>query len=1007
MDSLESGTSLQSNYTYSDESEYKESSASQREEEYEEYEEEEDEDEEKGEEEDFVEEEEEEEEGEDESLNSKDSLNTSLEPPDSLMQDKESSKRSEMDSLEIKKVDSKESLLEDSLDNLPTQSAHSTMDSLEGISDGQMKFYDSLKPTDVDMMTTSKDSLEGDSKTDDRFEVVEPDSESDTKPIFNNMRERRKQTFTSLKHPHSFVAVKPPIEETVKFKEVSQKDIVMKNDILEVTVSEPVTEISKRKKVPEYQKPHVEKISLVPSYRKSYFDVDDKTYARRKPISKTATTTTTTHKSQTEVIKTKKIGGKKPSLVQKDTTIDDKEKTDGKLSSDELPKQKTRVPRLPQKVEKDTRNILKKEMGSRIMRKKPETQTVSDVTRTKTIRKKISKDESISDDNKKDNSLSESSQRESSVEKHRRSVKNDPTGVTKTRRITSTTTIVATKKIPQEQEMKPLPPSRKIRPGETKGYMATTIAYSSRHKSTSESSATSASIKASRENLRVKSSDLRKSDDIFLSASDLAKYPLKKPPEQNNETKMRKMKRVTERKPEKQTKEVVQTVKITKIIPEHQRTIEKGLKEPKEKTGKEDKKKESLVVDEKTVKKISGKQTTKPYKTHDVTVHKTESRLKKPSIEHSLSSPLKTKRTAAEKSESMIPKPDKKKLTKISSSSATKIIPSALSATRSDVKKEKEKPKKEEDKTEKGIADNTSSEPESRSASAPPCQPTKDGNLEPLNVLLQSIPEQGRRQSGPSPLRSKLVSSAPSKIETGFGQSSLPSSPLKRPKSANGVFRVTSEVFTRTFEKSGPLEVVYKQPSANEVLQRIATVQYTSKKPEVTAEGESSMIDTTDSSLSDSVALPSSPSDAEGSVGGNVKISKKQQQQQPSSSSPQKMKKRSSDITDVCKKFDMTITIEPDHDTNNKSNKMSSSSSPSKIPLSPSPAHVHEERISPILDVRLVTPEKTMRKQYDSKDGDSTKSDTGQLVYLFFYYYYYYTRITICTCPIRSVVFLY
>ncbi|PSN29189.1 hypothetical protein C0J52_26273, partial [Blattella germanica] len=102
---------------------------------------------------------------------------------------------------------------------------------------------------------------------------------------------------------------------------------------------------------------------------------------------------------------------------------------------------------------------------------------------------------------------------------------------------------------------------------------------------------------------------------------------------------------------------------------------------------------------------------------------------------------------------------------------------------------------------------------------------------------------------------------------------SLPSSPsrlARQTTSQVGVTQLlTSEVFTRTVDASGSIEVIYRQPTTSEALRRVAVASGTrSSLHESTpgsiaagAEGEISLIDTTDSSLSDSVALPSSSSD--------------------------------------------------------------------------------------------------------------------------------------------------
>ncbi|XP_017769398.1 PREDICTED: protein SON-like [Nicrophorus vespilloides] len=88
-------------------------------------------------------------------------------------------------------------------------------------------------------------------------------------------------------------------------------------------------------------------------------------------------------------------------------------------------------------------------------------------------------------------------------------------------------------------------------------------------------------------------------------------------------------------------------------------------------------------------------------------------------------------------------------------------------------------------------------------------------------------------------------------LERSITPTSLPGSPI-RARSANGGTQViTSEVFTRSDDHSGSIEVIYRQPYEN--LKKFPSG--------IRNEAEISLIDTTDSSLSESIALPSSPSD--------------------------------------------------------------------------------------------------------------------------------------------------
>lgn len=88
---------------------------------------------------------------------------------------------------------------------------------------------------------------------------------------------------------------------------------------------------------------------------------------------------------------------------------------------------------------------------------------------------------------------------------------------------------------------------------------------------------------------------------------------------------------------------------------------------------------------------------------------------------------------------------------------------------------------------------------------------------------------------------------------------SLPSSPSRLVrhlnKNQNSTKLLTSEVFTRTVDSSKSIEVIYRQPTAlSEAIRRTQEYKYMN-------DVDVSFIDTTDSSLSDSIALPSSSSE--------------------------------------------------------------------------------------------------------------------------------------------------
>uniref|UniRef100_A0A182T6A2 Uncharacterized protein n=1 Tax=Anopheles maculatus TaxID=74869 RepID=A0A182T6A2_9DIPT len=97
--------------------------------------------------------------------------------------------------------------------------------------------------------------------------------------------------------------------------------------------------------------------------------------------------------------------------------------------------------------------------------------------------------------------------------------------------------------------------------------------------------------------------------------------------------------------------------------------------------------------------------------------------------------------------------------------------------------------------------------------------------------------------------------------------SSLPSSPSRLNKSSSNSTNVlTSEVFTRTIDSSKSIEVIYKQPStSHELYRRVNEYRYN--------DADMNFIETTDSSLSDSIALPSSSSEQESDATGKLKRS--------------------------------------------------------------------------------------------------------------------------------------
>ena len=188
---------------------------------------------------------------------------------------------------------------------------------------------------------------------------------------------------------------------------------------------------------------------------------------------------------------------------------------------------------------------------------------------------------------------------------------------------------------------------------------------------------------------------------------------------------------------------------------------------------------------------------------------------------------------------------------------------------------------------------------------------------------------------------------------------SLPGSPV-RVRSANGTKVMTSEVFTRTQNYTGSIEVIYRQPYEN--LRKLASA--------LKNETEVSLIDTTDSSLSESVALPSSPSDHDVSSDANGRF------RSVSPTSPRKRKSlesihesdhRISDIIPCAEIVEEDICAIPRQLVMSQYQEMGPSA---------------EERLSPILDVRVVSPSR-IKYQFDYEerdDEDDTRSGTATFV---------------------------
>jgi hypothetical protein len=200
-----------------------------------------------------------------------------------------------------------------------------------------------------------------------------------------------------------------------------------------------------------------------------------------------------------------------------------------------------------------------------------------------------------------------------------------------------------------------------------------------------------------------------------------------------------------------------------------------------------------------------------------------------------------------------------------------------------------------------------------------------------------------------------------SKESKSVSPTSLPGSPV-RVRSANGGTKVmTSEVFTRTQNYTGSIEVIYRQPYEN--LRKLASA--------LKNETEVSLIDTTDSSLSESVALPSSPSDHDVSSDANGRF------RSVSPTSPRKRKSlesihesehhRISDIIPCTEIVEEDICAIPRQLVMSQYQEVGPSA---------------EERLSPIIDVKVVSPSR-IKYQFDyedREDEDDTRSGTATFV---------------------------
>jgi hypothetical protein len=268
--------------------------------------------------------------------------------------------------------------------------------------------------------------------------------------------------------------------------------------------------------------------------------------------------------------------------------------------------------------------------------------------------------------------------------------------------------------------------------------------------------------------------------------------------------------------------------------------------------------------------------------------------------------------------------------------------------------------------------------------------------------------ERSTRVPSPSPSASPVrAATSTSRSTERFDYSShtppsLPSSPsrvVRQTTSQVGVTQLlTSEVFTRTVDASGSIEVIYRQPTSSETLRRVAVVAGTRSSFHETipgggntgAEGEVSLIDTTDSSLSDSVALPSSSSDHDLSVDLRLRTGGSPASPKPTRRSLDLIhdgggpKLRTSDLLldySAVPSAAGSEQLAPDSSVPRLEG--SSSITPlDAVPKTRTSTQVSEERLSPILDVRAVTPPRVKHKFQYEDDEEEEEEEEAVAVFL-------------------------
>lgn len=215
---------------------------------------------------------------------------------------------------------------------------------------------------------------------------------------------------------------------------------------------------------------------------------------------------------------------------------------------------------------------------------------------------------------------------------------------------------------------------------------------------------------------------------------------------------------------------------------------------------------------------------------------------------------------------------------------------------------------------------------------------------------------------------------------------SLPGSPIRIRCTNGGTKILTSEVFTRTQNHTGSIEVIYRQPYEN--IKRVVSA--------LKNEGEMSLIDTTDSSLSESVALPSSPSDHEASSDANGRFKSASPISPRNRKSLESIDENGHRISDIitCTGIsgqekgvetaeDISIISLPRKLVMSQYDEMQTTSSTTEASVITQKIEKHsqEERLSPILDVQVVSPPRRKHQfHYEEQKVESTQGNTSSVL---------------------------